>query len=347
MAAYTITLLPSGHRFECPADALVLKAGLDAGLFMPYSCRSGVCNTCRGRIVEGEVDFGQTHPAYLSDADKARGFAMLCQARPRSDLRIELHELEATDAMRAKAMPARVLKAELAAPDVMLVTLGLPANEPTVFRAGQYLEVELAGGARRCYSIANPPAAEGVRQLELHIRHLAGGLFTDHVFGRLKAREIWKIELPMGTFFLRDDSSKPIVMIASGTGFAPIKSVVEDSLRRGLRRPITLYWGGRVRRDLYIAELAQRWADEHPHIRFVPVLSDATPACEWSGRTGFVHRAVMNDFADLAGHQVYACGAPVVVESAQRDFTTACRLAPEDFFADAFITAAEKAATAA
>lgn len=340
---YTITLQPSGHRYPCSGDTQILKAGLDAGLFMPYSCRSGVCRTCRGTIVSGEVDYGGVHPNYLSDDDKRKGLALLCCAKPLGDLVVEVAELDPADAIKSKFMPCRVVKMEKAADDVMIVTLGLPMNEPTLFRAGQYLDILRQDGSRRSYSIANVPSNDGVRQVELHIRLTPGGTFTDHVFNAMKLREIHKIEMPLGSFFLRDDSDKPIIMLASGTGFAPIKSLLEQTLQRGLKRPINLYWGGRTRADLYMMSLAQAWAQSHAHIRFVPVLSHATAACEWTGRTGFVHEAVMQDFPDMSGQQVYACGAPIVVESARRDFIGLCRLPEDEFFADSFLSEADKA----
>lgn len=345
--AYTITLQPSGHSYSCPEDTPILKAGLDAGLFMPYSCRSGVCRTCRGTVVQGEVDFGDVHPNYLSDADKREGKALLCCARPRGDVVVEVAELDPQDAIKSKFMPCRVLKMQKAADDVMLVTLGLPMNEPTVFRAGQYLDILLPDGNRRSYSIANVPSNDGVRQVELHIRLTPGGRFTQHVFGGMKLREIHKIEMPLGSFFLQGDPDKPMVMLASGTGFAPIKSLIEHSLQRGLKRPITLYWGGRTRADLYMEALARSWADTHEHVHFVPVLSNATDACAWTGRTGWVHRAVMEDFPDLSGHQVYACGSPVVIESARRDFVQTCGLPEDEFHADSFLTEADKNQTQA
>lgn len=344
---HTITLQPSGHTFACSAESTILRAGLAAGLFLPYSCRSGVCNTCRGRVVDGELDVGAVHPAYLTDDDKAQGHALLCQARPKSDLVIEIRELAAQEALRSKSLPARVLQCERLAPDVVKLVLGLPANEPLLFRAGQYVELEAGNGERRSYSMANPPAPEGVRQLELHVRHFPGGLFTDRVFGGLKVRDILRIEAPLGTFFLREESDRPIVMLASGTGFAPIKSLLEDAAAKGIRRPTTFYWGGRRRPDLYMASWVEQWVTDHPHVAFVPVLSDASAQCAWSGRTGFVHRAVVADFPDLSRHDVYACGAPVVIGSARADFTQRCGLPEDRFFADSFITAADRLASPA
>jgi CDP-4-dehydro-6-deoxyglucose reductase len=184
-----------------------------------------------------------------------------------------------------------------------------------------------------------------VRQLELHIRHMPRGLFTDHVFGHMKVRDIHRVEFPLGSFFLREGTQRPMVMVASGTGFAPIKSIIEYSLQRGINRPIHLYWGGRRREDIYMMEQAQAWAAQHPHIQFVPVLSEPTAACQWQGRQGFVHNAVIEDFSDLSQFEVYACGSPIVIESARRDFVGACRLDESRFYADSFLTMADKSLT--
>jgi CDP-4-dehydro-6-deoxyglucose reductase len=226
---------------------------------------------------------------------------------------------------------------ERLADDVIVLYLKLPANERLQFLAGQYLEFLLKDGSRRSFSMGNAPHDDEL--IQLHVRHVAGGQFTDHVFGKMKERDILRFEGPLGTFFLREDSAKPIVFVASGTGFAPIKSIIESSLKKGLSRPMTLYWGGRRPKDLYMDGLAKSWP-----IRYVPVISDALPEDHWSGRTGFVHRAVMEDFPDLSGHQVYACGVPIMVDSARTDFTALCRLPEDEFFADSFTTQADLAA---
>ncbi|MEY3629830.1 MAG: hypothetical protein RLY91_1596, partial [Pseudomonadota bacterium] len=230
--------------------------------------------------------------------------------------------------------------------DVAVLQLQLPATETFKFYAGQYVELILKDGKRRSYSMANPPHSAAA--LELHIRHLPGGLFTDHVFGvgatQMKEREILRIEGPLGSFFLREDSELPIVMLASGTGFAPIKSIIEHMVHQGIKRPVTLYWGGRRPADLYMHALAQTWAATIPNFTYVPVVSDALAEDAWTGRTGFVHKAVMEDFPDLAGHQVYACGAPIVVDSARREFVAHCKLPDDAFFADSFTSEADLAA---
>ncbi|NBX55583.1 MAG: CDP-6-deoxy-delta-3,4-glucoseen reductase [Betaproteobacteria bacterium] len=340
---HRVTLKPSASQFICAPGQAILKAGLAAGLRMPFSCRSGMCRTCKGRVVSGRVDFGDAHVKYLSDAEREQGFALLCCASALSDLVVEVQEINPDRHLAPQRMPARVLSFEALSPDVRIVTLGLPANEPVQFRAGQFIDVLRPDGARRSYSIATMPEAAGVRQLELHIRHMPGGVFTDHVFGPMKLREIWQIEMPLGSFYLREESAAPMVMLCSGTGFAPIHAMVEDGLARGLRRPIHLYWGGRKRADLYRADKAQAWADAHPHIRFTPVLSEATASDAWSGRTGLVHQAVLQDHPDLSGMQVYACGAPVMVEAARRDFVQQAGLCEAQFFADSFLSAADQA----
>ena len=331
---FTVTLQPSGHAFEVPEGTTILQAALDAGFSMPYSCRMGTCQSCRGTLLEGSVDYGFVHENYLPDSDKAKGYALLCQAQPLSDCTVEARELEAMEGIRPRVVPCRVASLSRPAPDVAILSLRLPMNENMRFLAGQYVDLLLKEGKRRSYSIASRPLPEGVIQIELHVRHTPGGLFTDHVFKAMKERDLLRFEGPLGTFYLREDSGKPIVMVASGTGFAPIKAMCEVAIAKGMKRPITLYWGCRTKRDLYMLDLAASW----PHVKFVPVLSDES----WAGRTGFVHRAVMEDFPDLSGHQVYACGAPVMVDAARADFTSKCGLPPEEFLADAFLTEADR-----
>jgi CDP-4-dehydro-6-deoxyglucose reductase len=336
--SFKVTLKPSGHSFTVEDGQRILPAGLAAGLFMPYSCRQGVCRTCRGTIVEGKVDYGLVHETYLPETDKAKGFALLCQAKPLSDLVVEVREVAG---VRPRIIPCRVERLDKPAPDVAVIGLRLPMNENFRFLAGQYIDMLLKDGKRRSYSLATRPDSSGVTALEIHVRLTPGGLFTEHVFNKLKVRDLLRFEGPLGSFYLREESEKPMILLASGTGFAPIRSIIESALEKKLeqKRPMTLYWGCRVKQDLYQMELAQSWV--RPGFKFVPVLSDE----KWEGRKGFVHRAVMEDFPDMSGVQVYACGAPVMVESARKDFSLQCRLPVEEFFADSFITEAEKALT--
>lgn len=341
-----VTLKPSGHRFEVPDGMSILQAGLNAGFSLPYSCRQGVCSSCRGAVRDGVLDFGEVHPAYLSEADRAKGFAHLCQAKPLGDLTIEIRELEGLAGIRVRTVPCRVSKIEHPAPDVTILGLRLPLNENMLFLAGQHIEFLLPDERRRSYSIASKASAEGVIALELHIRHTTGGYFTQEILAGLKERALMRFEGPLGSFHLRDDSDKPVIFVAAGTGFSPIQSICSTALERGVnqRRPMTLYWGGRTRQDLYRLELAQGWARDHANFTFIPVLSEPTPACAWSGRTGLVHEAVMADFEGLDAVQVYVCGAPVMVEAARRDFIEKRGLPAHGFFADSFLTAADRAA---
>ncbi|MCI2809842.1 CDP-6-deoxy-delta-3,4-glucoseen reductase [Eoetvoesiella caeni] len=344
--SYTVTLQPSGRQFSCTSQQAILGAGLNAGAGLPFSCRSGVCRSCRGRVATGQVDLGNVHPAYLSEEERAQGYAHLCQAKPLSDCTIEIDEYDTSLSHPIQQLPSRVLSITRMAPDVIALTLGLPPNEPLRFHAGQYLDIVFDDALRRSYSIANAPAADGVRQVELHLRHMPGGAFTDKAFSTLKVREMLRIEAPLGQFFLDQKSDKPVVLLASGTGFAPIKAMVEYGIAQKSKRPMHIYWGGRTRADLYLHELALQWARDHAYIRYTPVLSNATADCCWDGRDGFVHRAVMQDYPDLTDHQVYACGAPIVVESARRDFIGACHLPDHEFRADAFVSEADKASPA-
>jgi CDP-4-dehydro-6-deoxyglucose reductase len=239
-----------------------------------------------------------------------------------------------------------VQRIERLADDVAALFLTLPANERLQFMAGQYLEIILRDGKRRAYSMANPPEEDTL--IELHVRNM-GGAFTEYVFNKMKEKDILRFEGPLGTFFLREDSDKPMVLVASGTGFAPIKAISEHIFAEGINRegsgkalrPVALYWGARSRQDLYLDALPTRWASEQPNFRYVPVLSEAKAEDAWTGRTGLVHRAVMEDFPDLSGHQVYACGVPLMVDAARRDFTTLCGLPEDQFFADAFTSQAD------
>ena len=338
--AYEIELVPGGKRFRVEEGLPILNAGLEAGVKMPYGCRIGTCRSCRGRILHGKFDFGAAHPAYLPQHQRDEGYALLCQATACSDLRIEIEELPAL--ATPQIAPAYVKRIELQAPDVALVSLRLPLHLNLRFESGQYVDFIFPDGTRRSYSIANPATSAGTIDLEFHIRHLQGGLFTDRLFGGLKPREKLQFEGPLGTFFLRE-SSKPALFLASGTGYAPIRSILLKHLPLNTGRRMILYWGGRTRRDLYMLEEAQELATRYANFEFVPVLSHAAPEDSWSGSTGFVHAVVMKDIPDLSHWQAYACGNPLMVEAASRDFTERCGLPETEFFADSFVSLADLA----
>lgn len=336
---FQVTVTPSGRQFSCDADETVLSAALRAGVILPYGCKNGACGSCKGKVTDGTVVHGNHQQRALTEDEAAQGMSLFCCAKPQSDLTIEARELVANDEYPVKKMPTRIAKLEKLSDDVMLLALQLPANEKLNYRAGQYIEFLLRDGKRRSYSMANAP--HDAEHITLHIRHMPGGLFTDQVFSTLKERDILRFEGPQGTFYLREDSDKPIILLASGTGFAPIKALVEQLIHSKSTRPVALYWGGRRPADLYMDKLCQDWAAQLPSFRYVPVISDAQAEDQWQGRTGFVHQAVMADHADLSGYQVYACGAPVMVDSAKRDFVAQCQLPADEFYADSFTSEAD------
>ena len=338
---HQVTIRNTGHRFSARDGSTILQSALDAGLVLPYGCRDGACGSCKGKLVDGSIDYGRYSEKALTAQERAQGYALFCQAKPLSDVAIEAREVRKAGDIQVRKLPARVQKLERAADDAMIVYLKLPANERLMFLPGQYIDILLKDGTRRSFSMANAPHDDDY--VQLHVRHVPGGAFTDHVFQTMKERDILRLEGPFGTFFLREESAKPIVLVASGTGFAPIKALIEAALRKGIPRPMTLYWGARRPKDLYLDALPERWAAEHSGFKYVPVISDALAEDRWDGRTGFVHRAVMEDLSDLSGHQVYACGVPIMVDSARRDFIQRCRLPENEFFADSFTTAADKA----
>ena len=338
---FQITVQPSGHQFSCEADETVLSAAIRAGVGLPYSCKSGACSSCKGKIVSGNVQHKPYQARSLTEEEAAAGYSLLCCAVPQGDLVVQAREVAGSSDYPIKKMPSRVTTIEKVAPDVVVLTLQLPASERLHYRAGQYIEIMLRDNKRRSYSMASAPVDGG--PVSLHIRHMPGGLFTDQVFGSMKERDILRFEGPMGTFFLREDSDKPVVLLASGTGFAPLKAIVEHMINEQSPRPITLYWGARRPHDLYMDALCRQWAADLPQFTYVPVVSEALPEDAWSGRTGFVHQAVMADLPDMSAYQVYACGAPIVVESANRDFVQLCQLPADEFYADAFTTEADLA----
>ncbi|MFZ2854549.1 MAG: CDP-6-deoxy-delta-3,4-glucoseen reductase [Rhodocyclaceae bacterium] len=332
--SFEVSIQPSRHTFQAEAGETILDAALRQGIALPYGCRDGACGACRGQVLSGQVEHGKAQAHALSETDRAAGYALLCCASAQSDLAVACKEVGVLRDIPVKTLPARVQKMTRAAPDVMILELKLPASERLQFLAGQYLNILLKDGKRRAFSLANAPHDDAC--LQLHVRHVPGGQFTEHVFSAMQERDILRFNGPHGSFFLREDSDQPIVLVAGGTGFAPIKAIVEHAIAEQCRRPISLYWGGRRRADLYLLPLAEQWAAEHPHIRFVPVLAEGDAEDGWPGRNGLVHEAVMNDFADLSGHQVYVCGAPGMVAAARRDFIGQCKLPDDAFFADSF-----------
>ena len=341
--SFTITLQPANRQFSVERDEAILPAAIRQGIGMPYGCRDGACGSCKSRLLQGRVIHGAHQLKALSPAEEDAGLILTCCAAPQTDCVVEARSVPGAGEYPVLKLPSRVVSIERPAADVAVLRLQLPANQSLLYRAGQYVEFILRDGARRSYSMANAPHLVGSPPaIEVHLRHMPGGKFTDHVFGAMKEKDILRMEGPFGSFFLREESPKPMVMLASGTGFAPIKAMLQQLQQSASTRPVVLYWGARRRADLYQHDWCAQMATEMPQLTFVPVLSEALPQDQWTGRTGVVHHAVMQDRPDLSAHQVYACGVPVMVESAERDFVALCGLPADEFFADAFTSEADK-----
>jgi CDP-4-dehydro-6-deoxyglucose reductase len=341
--AFTVTVQPSGRSFDVERDEPILQAAIRQGVGLPYGCKDGACGSCKCRMLEGRVIHGVHQAKALSHEEEAAGLILTCQAAPQTDIVLEARTVPGAGEFPVRKLPSRVLSITKPAPDVAILTLQLPANDPFQYRAGQFVEFILRDGSRRSYSMATAPQATGDKpQIELHLRHLPGGKFTDHVFSAMKEKEILRVEGPFGSFFLREDSEKDMVLLASGTGFAPIKAIIEHMIQKNSQRKAVLYWGCRSRIDLYMHEWAEEATQRLAHLRYIPVLSEPRPEDGWTGRTGLVHQAVMHDLPNLREHQVYACGAPIMVESAQRDFIARCGLPDDEFYADSFTSEADK-----
>lgn len=338
-----ITLQPSGHQFESDAQTTLLQAALDHGFMLPYGCRNGACGSCKGRVLSGEVDYGAARDGALSAAERAQGMALFCCAKPLTDVVIECREVGAARDIPIRTMPCRVESMQIVGQDdVMLLKLKLPANERLQFLPGQYIDILLKDGKRRSFSLASPPHQEGF--IDLHIRRVPDGHFTGHVFGSMKVRDILRFEGPLGSFFLRDKpesnavdgTERPALLVAGGTGMAPMASIIQHAIQVGSTRRMVLYFGARTRADLYLHQQILDWQKQLPALEYVPVLSDPAPQDEWTGRTGLVHHAAMQDIGNLSGWQAYVCGAPAMVDAAKKDFTQAANLPIEHFYADSF-----------
>ena len=351
---HKIQIQSSGHEFTANEKETVLAAALRQGVTLAYSCRNGDCGTCKGKILSGSVDYGKYQAKAMSEEERQKGAALLCQAVPLSDLVIEAREIRAAEGIPIRIMPCRVMKLDRLAPDVMQLSLKLAEGQRLQFLAGQYIDILLSGNQRRSFSLATAPHADEL--LQLHVRHVPGGLFSEQVFTTMKERDLLRFQGPLGTFFLREDSDvqgstnagrsqhpasrgistsmyvtgdrksgaadRPVILVAGGTGFAPIKSILDHAFAQGTTPPLHLYWGVRARRDLYLHDLPQAWAREHAHFRYTPVLSEPLSEDHWSGRSGWVHEAVIADHPDLSRHEVYASGPPPMIEALKKAVKT-------------------------
>ena len=330
---FTIENQVSGKIFRTDGDSAILDDALIHGLNFPYGCQKGFCGKCKATIMEGEVDYAGDTPNGITPEEVAEGMALLCQCRAKSDISLVVDELDSVADIEVRNLPCKVESLKHLNHDVTQIILKIPGSESLQYLAGQYVDLIHPNFEPRAFSIANAPINSNL--IELHVRQIENGKFTNFVFNELEEKSLLRIEGPKGDFFFREDSKKPVILVAGGTGLGPIKSIIEHAILTKLNRKIYLYWGVRDEVDLYM-DLPKQWADEYDNIHFVPVLSE--PNDTWQGRTGFVHEGVLSDFEDLTGYEIYACGPPVMVKAAAKTFVEQGMI-KDNFFSDAFVFA--------
>jgi len=332
--SFKVRTEPDGHSFEVATGESLLAAALHQGIGLPYGCRNGQCSSCAAQLLQGEVAYPEGAPEAIKG--RSADTCLTCQAVPRSDLIIRVQEVATSAEVEVRTLPCRVVAKQQLNHDVIRLYLKLPDNQRLQFFAGQYLDFILRDGRKRAFSIANAPHDDAL--IELHVRHIPGGEFTDYVFDSMQEKTVLCIQAPLGTFTLREDSQRPLIFMGGGTGFAPIKGLIEHAFHIGIERPMHLYWGVRARRDLYLPDLPEQWAREHSNLTYAPVLSE--PNADWTGRTGFVHEAVVADHPDMRGFDVYMSGPPIMVDAGRAAFG-ARGLTMEHMFSDTFEYAAD------
>lgn len=309
-----VKLQPSGHQFPVQSGESILEAALHHGIGLPYGCRNGACGSCIATLISGKVHYPDGAPEATVDEDQI----VVCQAHPKTDIAIQVREIQASKDITIKTYPCRAEHLERVSHDVMKVELKLPATERMQFLAGQYIEFILKDGRRRAFSIANAPHEDN--GLELHIRHVPGGSFTGHVFDEMHDRALLRIEGPMGSFYLRENSARPVLMMGGGTGIAPLKGMLEHAFYIGFENPIHLFWGVRSKRDLYMDDLPRRWMKQFPFFKYTPVLSEPDAIDAWQGATGLVSDEIISQYPDLSEFDIYMSGPPAMIESATPQF---------------------------
>ena len=319
MKQFQVKNISSGITFMVNEGESILNAALRQGVMLPYSCKNGTCGSCKGRLESGDVHYPFHPPLALSREEIGEGYALLCQAEPTENLVIRAREIEAVRDIHVRKMPARVIEKNLLTPDVMRLKIKLPDAQRLQFLAGQYLEIILADGKRRAFSIASSPQSEDI--IELHIRHVEGGGYTGWVFDELKERDILRIEAPLGTFFIRNDQAdRPMILMGGGTGFAPLKSMIEDLLAHHDKRPLHLFWGVRNSAELYMHEQAREWAEQNKHIQYSCALSEPQDEDQADSFHGFVHEAVLQQYPDLTDFDIYMSGPPAMIDAGRTAF---------------------------
>ncbi len=336
---YQVNIHPSGEQFFCKKNENLLSAALKSGVVLPYGCKSGICGNCKGKILSGKVKLGHYQENALSEKELQSGFTLFCCAHAESNLIIESEKIQNLDNTQVKRLPSKIINIKRIINDVIILTLRLPANQTFEYKAGQYIDFLLKNGSKRSYSIANAPNSSN--DLSFHIKHMPGGVFTDQLFSTIKEKDILRIEGPLGSFFLREDFEKPIIFVASGTGFAPIKSIMEYLILTKTNRKIVFYWGAKKPEELYLDSKCKEWTNLEIDFKYVPVIFEPDYKNNWKGRFGYVHDAVVDDYKDLSNFHIYTCGSSAMVNSAKHKFVDSCNLPEDNFFSDSFISEAD------
>jgi CDP-4-dehydro-6-deoxyglucose reductase len=308
-----VTLLPEGRTFSVRPSESILDAALNVGIHLPHSCKGGSCSSCRAKITSGSIHYPFGQPIGITAEEVKEGYALLCEARPTSNVSVNIRQIRLADDIQIKDLPCRIARKELLAADVMALYLQLPAIETFHYLPGQYLDVMLPGERRRSFSIASPP--HDSRPLELHVRRAPGGEFTQRVFADLEERSLLRIEGPLGQFGYQHDAKTPALLVGGGTGFAPLKAILRHVLEKGLTRSLHLFWGARTLADLYEHERVLEWTNTYPNLRYTPVLSNLDPDASWQGRRGLVHESVLDAYPDMTDVEIYTSGPPALVEA--------------------------------
>lgn len=325
----TITLA-NRKSFIADQERTLLESAKSQGVVLEYSCRTGRCGVCKAKVLQGSTSVMQGEQG-LSEAELAMGFILTCCRSALSDLELDVDDLGDLADIQPKTLPCRIDSIDMVAADVIKIILRTPPNNSLRYLAGQYIDILGKEGVRRSYSLANARRADG--KLELHVRHVPQGVMSQYWFGGAQSNDLLRLEGPLGTFSLRNTKPSNLIFLATGTGIAPVKAMLETLETESHQlagKKIYIYWGGRTESDLY-------WSPQllQLNLNFIPVLSRAD--AQWVGRTGYVQDALLADSIDFADAVVYACGSDAMIHSA-REQLLAVGLPSKNFYSDAFVS---------
>jgi len=325
---YKCIILPSKLEFDLAENTTILQSALNAGIHLAYSCTSGRCGSCKAKLIEGKLKQSNSSEG-ISDQELQSGYVLTCAAIPESDILLEASYFPELQGIEPRIHPCKIESIEFPAEDVAILKVRLAPGDQIKYLPGQYVEF-VEKEFRRSYSIAN--IKETFAGLEFHIKRIPNGKFSEKIFDLANKNDLLRFKGPIGTFYYRDNQS-PVILIAGGTGFAPIKAIIEYMMTYDVRREIYLYWGASTT-DGFYSELPVVWKDKIKNFKFIPVYSG--DHSEWEGRRGLVHEAVLEDFKDLSKFDVYACGSPDMIKIIKEKFVL-CGLDYSRLYEDSFL----------